>query len=232
MKILGGRGSSSGITLQQAPTQRATIPRNYTPLTQQDADDMAQVQSQYDINTRLAINQYIRADQQANGYSVSQNLNHALENGMTLNANERYIAQRLDAAMHPIGKDTVLVRAAHKDFLEALGVHNYQSMTPAQLNAAIKGATYQEKKYVSAAYDTSKNPFISGAQSGGREVYINIKTPSGTKCVLGNQQQAEVILSRGVVFKATGAHFDGTYAHPRVGGRLPRVVVDVEIIKG
>jgi len=232
---MGGRGSSSGITAAQQAVQQpaspvAPVPRNYVQLTQKDVSDMAQAQSRYDINTRIAINQYIREDQTANGFSVSQNLNHALENGQPLNANEQYIAQRLDAAMHPIGKDTVLIRAAHKDFLEALGVKNYQNMTDAQLNAAVQGVKYQEKKFVSAAYDAKKNPFISGAQSGGREVYINIKTPSGTKCVLGNQKQAEVILGRGVIFKATGAHFDGTYANPRLGGRLPRVVVDVEIV--
>lgn len=228
---MGGRGGSSGIVVQPPTPKAVAAPRVYTLLTQRDADDMAQAQSRYDINTRIAINQYIRADAQANGYSMSQNLNHALENGMALNANEQYVAQKLDAAMHQIGKDTLLVRAAHKDFLEALGVQNYQNMTQAQLDAAVRGVKYQEKKFVSAAYDVSKNPFISGAQSGGREVYINIKAPSDTKVVLGNQAQAEMILSRGTIFKATGAHFDGTYANPRVGGRLPRVVVDVEVVK-
>jgi len=48
--------------------------------------------------------------------------------------------------------------------------------------------------------------------------------------VLGNAKQAEIILSRGTVFRATGAHFDGTTAYPRLGGALPRVVVDIEII--
>lgn len=145
-------------------------------------------------------------------------------------ATETYVAQRLDAAMHDLGKNTMLFRAAHKDFLEALGVQNYQNMTPAQLDAAVKGAEYKEKKFVSTAFDRSKNPFISGAQSGGREVYLNIKAPGGTKCVLGNAKQAEIILSRGTVFRATGAHFDGTTAYPRLGGALPRVVVDIEIV--
>lgn len=237
---MGGRGSNSGMTTATttptpAPTvQRPTmvaVPRNFVPLTQQQVDAMAQAQnSQYDINTRLAINQYICEDVQANGYTMSQNLNHALENGIPLNANENYVYQKLLSAMHDIGKDTVLIRAAHKDFLEALGVKNYQRMTDAQLNAAITGAEYQEKKFVSAAFDPKKNPFISGAQSGGREVYINIKAPSDTKCVLGNAKQSEAILSPGTKFRATGAHFDGTYAYPRLGGQLPRVIVDVEII--
>jgi len=230
---MGGRGSSSGMTSGASLTPQQTIasPRTYVKLTQKEVDDMAQTQSsQYDINTRLAINQYIREDTQANGFTISQNLNHALENDMPLNATEQYVYSHLLSAMHDIGKDTVLVRAAHKDFLEALGVKNYQNMSDAQLNAAITGAVYQEKKFVSAAFDPNKNPFMSGYASGGREVYINIKALSDTKCVLGNVKQSEAILSPGVKFKATGAHFDGTYAYPRAGGRLPRVIIDVEII--
>lgn len=235
---MGGRGSTSHITPTrppQPPLPRQTvsaqpIQRTFVHMTQQDADDMDQTQQRYDINTRLAINQYIREDQQANGFTLSQNMNHKLENDQPLNATETYVAQRLDAAMHDLGKDTILYRAAHKDFLEALGVQNYQNMTSAQLNAAVQGATYRERKYVSTAYDKAKNPFIGGAQSGGREVYINIKAPSNSKCVLGNSKQAEIILSRGTTFRATGAHFDGTFANPRLGGRLPRVVIDVEVI--
>lgn len=243
---MGGRGSGSRIVSTRPPqaqagTQAQTaaptggpVARVYAGpfvhMTQQDADDMAQTQNRYDINTRLAINQYIREDTQSNGFTLSQNMNHKLENGQTLDATETYVAQRLDAAMHDLGKNTMLFRAAHKDFLEALGVQNYQNMTPAQLDAAVKGAEYKEKKFVSTAFDRSKNPFISGAQAGGREVYLNIKAPGGTKCVLGNAKQAEIILSRGTVFRATGAHFDGTTAYPRLGGALPRVVVDIEII--
>lgn len=229
---MGGRGATSHITQQipQPTTSAGPANRTYTRFTQQDADDMAVAQNKYDINTRIALTQYIREDQDANGYTMSQNLNHKLEEGTSLNANETYVAARLDGAMHELGKDTVLYRAAHKDFLEALGVKNYERMTPAQLDAAIKGAEYSEKKFVSTAFDKSKNPFIGGYASGGREVYINIKAPSEARCVLGNQKQAEVILSRGTVFRATGAHFDGTYASPRNGGTLPRVVVDVEIV--
>ena len=242
---MGGRGSGSRIVSTRPPQAQAGAQAQTAPtggpaarvyagpfvhMTQQDADDMAQAQNRYDINTRLAINQYIREDAQSNGFTLSQNMNHKLENGQTLDATETYVAQRLDAAMHDLGKNTMLFRAAHKDFLEALGVQNYQNMTPAQLNAAVKGAEYKEKKFVSTAFDRSKNPFISGAQSGGREVYLNIKAPGGTKCVLGNAKQAEIILSRGTVFRATGAHFDGTTAYPRLGGALPRVVVDIEIV--
>ena len=231
---MGGRGSGSGMTVPYiappAPLQNRQRRIVYTRLTPQEEDDLAdELEQQYDINTRIAINQYIREDAGSNGYTMSQNMNHKLEEGQPLSANEQYVYDHLVAAMHEFGKDTVLVRAAHKDFLEALGVQNYERMTDAQLNAAVQGKSYMERKFVSAAMDPRKNPFISGSASGGREVYINIKTPSSAKCVLGNRAQSEVILAPGVKFRATGAHFDGSYAYPRNGGRLPRVVIDVEI---
>lgn len=226
---MGGRGSKSGV-IQQA-TPRTTIPLSFKQLTQDEADPIFDdMEDQYDINTIQAINQYIRMDQQANGFTMSQNMNHKLENDIPLNANEQYVADHLTNAMHALGQDVVLTRAAHKDFLEALGVSNYQNMSTAQLDAAVKGAEYTEKKFVSAAIDPKKNPFITGPVSGGREVFIHIKTPASTKCVMGNRQQSEVILGRGVKFRATGAHFDGSTAYPRSGGSLPRVIVEVEIV--
>ena len=175
---MGGRGSGSRIVSTRPPqaqtgaqTQTAAPTGGpaarvyagpFVHMTQQDADDMAQAQNRYDINTRLAINQYIREDAQSNGFTLSQNMNHKLENGQTLDATETYVAQRLDSAMHDLGKNTMLYRAAHKDFLEALGVQNYQNMTPAQLDAAVKGAEYKEKKFVSTAFDRSKNRSSAG----------------------------------------------------------------------
>ena len=230
---MGGRGSKSGIPRASAvlagQTQQAA-PVSYDQLTRQEGQQLLQdMLNGYDINTKLAVNQYIRADTMSNGYSMSQNLNHKLENDHALNANEQYVANKLDAAMQPLGKDTTLVRAAHKDFLEAMGVKNYQSMSESQINSQLKGVTYQEKKFVSTAYNAQMNPFIGGSQSGGREVFINIKAPASTKVVAGNTRQAEVILSRGVKYQVESVHFDGTYAYPRTGGRLPRLIVDVKI---
>lgn len=233
---MGKRGASSGFTAQAntpaqtvtaQPAQRAVV---YKQLTGQDEQDVVSASRQYDINTRLAINQYIRQDQQAGGYTMSQNMNHKLENGLPLSANEQYTADRLDAAMHPIGKDIKLVRGAHQDFLQALGVANYAGMTEAQINAKIAGVEYTEKKFVSTAWDAQRNPFMHGPNANGREVYLHIDAPSTTKAVLGNVNQTELILSRSTKYRIKGAHFDGTTAYPRIGGAMPRIVVDIEII--
>lgn len=96
-------------------------PISYTPLNQKDEADLGKVWNGYDINTKLAINQYIRQDQTNNGYGVGQNLNHKLENGQALNANEQYMVNMMDSAMHPLGKNTTLIRAAHQDFFGGAG---------------------------------------------------------------------------------------------------------------
>ena len=211
-----------------AAQQQATI--NFKQLTGQDEQDVISVYNGYDINTKLAIGQYIRQDAQAGGFTMSQNMNHKLENGLTLNANEQYVANKLDAAMHPIGKDIRLVRGAHQDFLQALGINNYANMTEAQINAKITGVEYTEKKFVSTAWDANRNPFMKGPNSNGREVYLNIDAPASTKAVVGNPNQTELVLSRSTKYRVKGAHFDGTTAYPRSGGAMPRIVVDIEII--
>jgi hypothetical protein len=202
----------------------------FKQLAGQDEQDVIALYQGYDINTKMAIGQYVRQDQQSGGYTMSQNMNHKLENDIPLNANEQYVATKLDAAMHPIGKDIVLNRGAHQDFLQALGVQNYASMTESQINTKIAGTEYTEKKFVSTAWDTSRNPFMSGPVSGGREVYLNINAPATTKAVIGNPSQTELVLSRSTKYRIKGAHFDGTTAYPRNGGAKPRIVVDVEII--
>lgn len=219
---MGGRGSSSGIT--------AASSVQFVQLTGQDEQDVVSAYNRYNINTKMAINQYIRQDQQTGGFTMSQNMNHKLENGIALNANEQYVADKLDAAMHPIGKNIKLTRGAHQDFLQTLGVTNYAKMTESQINAVIVGTEYTEKKFVSTAWDASKNPFMAGPVSGGREVYLNINAPASTKAVIGNPSQTELILSRSTKYKIKGAHFDGTMAYPRNGGAMPRIVIDIDVI--
>lgn len=176
-----------------------------------------------------AVKQYISNTDAGNGYSKSQWLNYKNENGLAMNANEKFMDKYLQQGMHDLGKDTVLNRACHADMLEALGVKNYQNMSEAQLNSALKGASFTTKSFTSTSYDIKKNPFISGVQSGGREVYMNIKAKSNTKVLFGAKSQSEIILNKGTNMRITGVRFDGSYATPRGSyGSVKRVVIDVE----
>lgn len=226
---MGGRGTTSTIPKAPAPTKGP----NFTPM----ADSDTQNWPKYDINLKNAVKQYARADEQSSGHSISQDMNHKLENGLPLNANERYIVDQFQRGQHDIGKDTILHRAAHADVLSALGLTgNYAHMTDAQLKAALVGSEYQERKMVSTAYDASKSPFISGPMAGGREVMMEIKTPSGTKVIYGNPQQAEVVLTGNPTFRVVDAKFTTdsngyrVIARPKIGSPAPQVHLTIEIV--
>lgn len=226
---MGGRGSSSASSKISGGGGGGTL--NFHNITQAEIDAIIDEQEEtFTIDQTLAIKQYISAKATSNGYSMSQNLNYALDNGLPLNANEQYMDQQLSSAMHAIGTDINLSRAAHSDILTQLGAGNYQNMTGAQLSQALTGAAFKTKSYSSTSYDVSKNPFISGAQAGGREVIMNIKAAGTTRGIFCNKAQAEVVLDKGTTFKITGARFTGKTVYPRTSMTgMKQVELDIEI---
>lgn len=208
-----GGGTTSFITMNDADAQ-------------QIRDD---VDSKYTPSVRDAIKQYISNTDAGQGYSKSQWLNHKLENGMPLNANEKYMDKYLTQGMHDLGKDAILTRACHQDVIQALGVQDYTKYNETQLNQMLKGASWTSTSYGSASYDVKKNPFITGAPSGGREVFMNIRANSKTQVVFGAKSQAEIVINKGTNFRVVGCHYDGTTAMPRGSYRsMPRLIIDVE----
>lgn len=169
------------------------------------------------------------ANVHGDGYSYSQNLNYKLDNGIPLDVNEKYIDDNLQFGMRDIGANTNLYRACHDDLLKQCGISDYTKLTDAQLQSKLVGTEFKTKSYMSTSYNTKNNPFMTGAQSGGREVYMNVKAHAGTKMVLGAKAQSEVILNKGTNMRITGIRYDGTYATPRGSYRSkPRVIIDVE----
>lgn len=230
----GGRGGrrSAPSHVQQTNAQ----PMNTTPVTfgtfddndaQKLRDDMTDI---YDPDVTDAIKLYISdSNPNGDGYSHSQNLNYKLDNGMALNASEKFIDDNIQAGMHTIGKDSKLVRYCHDDILKACGISDYTKMTDAQLQKALVGTTMQTTSYLSTSYDGKKSPFApNNALGGGREVVMNVNARKNTKMVFGAKKQAEIIINKGTNMKITGVHFDGTTAYPRNSGAKPRVVIDVE----
>ncbi len=169
------------------------------------------------------------ANVHGDGFSYSQNLNYKLDNGKPLDPTEKFINDNLQLGMRSIGKDVTLVRACHDDILKQCGISDYSKLSETQLQKQLIGTTFTTKSYMSSSYNTKNNPFITGAQSGGREVYMNVKVGSSTKVALGAKSQSEVIVNKGTNFRITGIRYDGTRATPRGSfSSKPRVVVDVE----
>ena len=224
----GGRRATTTQTTASAGTM--TGPRLFASYTDQDAQDVRDEEdSRYSPSVLDAIKQYISKATDSSGYSMAQNLNYKLENGLPLNANEKFMVKYLTQGMHDIGKDTVLYRGAHSDLLERLGVSNYQNYSQAQLQQMLVGSTFKTKSFTSASYDKSKNPFYTGPNSGGREIELVIKAPSTTKMVFGAKSQAETILGIGQNFKVTGVSYTGRTASPRNSSSyMPVLQVELE----
>lgn len=229
----GGRRSGGASTGVQVGTGAGggNVPVNVSAFTDADAqqlrDDMEDV---YDPDVTDAIKLYISdSNPNGDGFSHSQNLNYKLDNGMALNATEKFIDDNIQAGMHAIGKDTTLVRYAHDDILQAMGISDYTKMTDAQLQKALVGTTFKTTSYTSTSYDAKKSPFAPNQPlGGGREVVMSIKAGKNTQVVFGAKKQAEMVLNKGTQMKVTGIHFDGSYATPRNKGTRPRVVLEVE----
>lgn len=234
----GNRGGRRQTTPTQ-PTQAQSTPTgrggggtfNFGQFTDQDAQALRdEVDSMYSPSVRDAIKQYISKADTGNGFSMSQNFNHKLENGQKLNANEQFMDKYLQAGMHDIGKDVILYRGAHEDVLQKLGVKNYQNYTEQQLKQMVVGSVFKNKGYTSASYDKSKNPFYTGANAGGREVELVIKAPSNTKMVFGAKSQSEFVLNKDMSFKVTNIRYTGRTATPRLSGSKPVVEIEVEVV--
>lgn len=250
MQFFGGRGSSSGRNgaaaknaqpaaqtqpapqVNTQPVQQSNAPANYTKYT--DADAQA-FRNQYadvfdDPDVSMAHKLYISdSNPNGDGYSHSQNLNYKLDNGLPLNATEKFMDDNLHFAMSPLGKDAKFVRYAHDDILKQFGVNDYTSMSESQLQQALIGKAMKTKSYMSASYDANKSPFAPGAAlGGGREVTLNINSQKSTRAMLGAKKQTETVFDKDTNVAITGIRFDGSYATPRGSSkRKPRVVVDI-----
>ena len=234
----GGRRSGSGASIAQSntPAQKTGMGANagsitYSTFDDNDAqklrDDMEDI---YDPDVTDAIKLYISdSNPNGDGYSHSQNLNYKLDNGMKLNATEKFIDDNIQAGMHSLGKDSNLVRYCHDDILQKCGIKDYTKLTDAQLQSKLIGTKLQTTAYMSTSYDGKKNPFNPSAPAGGgREVLMNVKAGKDTKVVFGAKKQAELVINKGTNLKIVGIHYDGTYATPRGKGSKPRVILDVE----
>lgn len=220
------------VVISPAPATVQNIKRNYQGFTDTDASAVIAANSDAydDPDFNYARKLYVSDATDSSGFSFSQNLNYKLDNGLKLDANEQFMKDMLGNGMRPIGKDTMLFRAAHDDILKQLGIPDYTKLTQAQLQQKLVGTTMQTTSYTSWSYDKSKNPFLPGQPNGGgREVYMVTKAASDTKMFFGAKSQAEVVTNIGTNLKISKVYFDGTYATPRLrSGSVPRIVIELD----
>mgnify|MGYP002860660975 CR=1 FL=1 len=248
-----GRGSSALAGGGGGAMVAGNVAENAQMLTEEQAEALRQqYESGFDDATKKSIQKYISAESMDNkSHSPSQVMNFLISRGEnldTITADEinakynlgitdknvalmRKMNQNIDAAMHNLGVDALLERGAHSGQISQMfGVSDYTSMTPTQLSNAFVGKAFSNTAVWSTSYNTSKNPFLSStsSQSGGREVIYRIKAGKNTQCVFGATNQAEIVLGKGTNFRVTGASFTGKIAHPKSGGSVKQIVLDIE----
>lgn len=250
-----GRGSSALAGGGGGAMMVGNVAENAELLTEEQAEVLRQqYESGFDDATKKSIQKYISADAMDNkSHSPSQVMNFLVSRGVDLNTataeeiNAKYnlgitpknvalmrqMNNNIDAAMHNLGADALLERGAHAGQITQLfgaDVAGYTSMSAADLSKAFVGKAFSNTAVWSTSYNTSKNPFLSSSssQSGGREVIYRIKAGKNTQCVFGATNQAEIVLGKGTKFRVTGASFTGKVAHPKSGGAIKQIVLDIE----
>ena len=252
---IGGRRAQTPSPNQPTPQGPVT----YGTLSDPEAAQLRQQQdSMYNGTVTAAVKMYISgqpgtpaANIDGQGHSLSQSMNHLLEQGVDLNtatpasiqkqfginlsgralASMQYTNNVMTQGAHAIGKDIQLTRAAHDSILKTeFGISNYQSLTESQLKQKLIGGTFTSKAYMSTSYDSSKSPFLNSSSGveGGREVIFRINAGKNTKMLFGNKAQAEIILNKGTNFRIKDVSYTGKVATPRMGGAKKQIVIDLE----
>lgn len=234
----GGGGASmssgnTGVTVISAGggSNVPTAPVNYAPMTDADASQLRKdMDDIYDPDVTAAIKLYISdSNPNGDGYSHSQNLNYKLDNGLPLNATEKYIDDNIQYGMHDIGKDTQLTRYCHDDILKQCGINDYTKLDNSQLQGKLVGMEIETTSYLSTSYNPKKSPFAPGQPLGnGREVVMHVNAGSKTKMVFGARKQSEIVVNKGTKLRITNIQYDGSTAYPRNSGAKPRVELWVE----
>ena len=163
------------------------------------------------------------------GFSPSQDMNYKLDTGKSLTPKEQNMLNGMTEMATPLGHDSILHRGAHADALAQLGVSNWNNWSEAKLKQSLVGAQWDKKSLTSTSYDQKKSPFITGPQSGGREVLFRIHAAGSTKATAVNPQQAEVVLGQNTHWQITDASFTGKWAYPKAGGSYKQIVIDVDV---
>lgn len=179
----GGGSSSSANQLQQNVVDNTIQPHAVATASQANAANNARFKDTdnapyhdlyngrqyyqdqtFDIDTRMALQDYLN-DQPMTGsmYSPSQVLNYKMrENAKNpgsqpLTANEQFMVDSLNEGMHNMGYNVNLIRYDRVDFMQTLGVGNFNNMTESQLKTALIGGRYSDPAFGSYSYNNFKN---------------------------------------------------------------------------
>ena len=198
-----------------------------------------------DIDGQIAIGNYLsQGAEYGSMYSMSQNMNYAMANGMPLTANQQYVRDGLMGAMHNLGYNVYLNRYDHSQMINTLiqqaGLKgDYSNYTAAQLKSALVGASYTENRFLSTSYNDFKNANDPSTFTS-RAVKITYQAKASTQAVMvGNgvdrygrvDRQGEIVLAPNQNFVVKDVRYTGNTARKQgtQSFSLPQVEIVVEV---
>ena len=193
-----GLNTINGATVQTAQSIQQAQNANNAYFKDTDTSDYHDLYNgrQYFANQNLTIDQqiatmnYVDPNPMPNSlYSLSQNMNHKLATGQTMNQTEADTYRYLMQSMHNLGYNTNLQRYDHESFINGLlsrsGIANanYEKMTEKQLQQALVGKSFKDNAILSTSYNNfknapSSNPFTS------RAVKIEYRAKANTQAMM------------------------------------------------
>lgn len=223
--------SVDGAQMRTTPIQALATSRNNANFKDTDSADFHQLYNgrQYyqnqtvSIDGKIAIQNYLSDARESDSlYSMSQNMNYALQTGQKLTANQQYVYNNLQALMHNLGYNLTLTRYDHSDalnyMLKSAGVNSaYDKLTASQLNKVLVGQKIDQRSLVSTSYNDFKNagsnPFTS------RAVKIVYNAKAKTQAFMPGDGHGgnlgEIILSDKNSYKISKVAFDGRKARAK-----------------
>lgn len=205
----GGGGAGGGIPVtpqnfqildaQIAPTQQAAQAANNAAFSATDNAPYHDLYNgrQYFQNQNLTIDQQLATinylsptPENGSMYSMSQNLNSALVSGKPLTANQQFVYDNMQGAMHNLGYNLNLTRYDHSTMVNGLlkqaGINtDYSNLSQGQIKKALVGMQYGENKFISTSYNDFKNaPAASKSTFDTRAVRIEYKAKASTKAMM------------------------------------------------
>lgn len=258
---MGGRGAVSsgtrrgGFQVSQTPpniqpNQQAQQQANAHTFPDTDSRDYHDLQGgrNYFQSQNLTIDQQIATmnylepnPERGSLYSMSQNMNYALASGQKLTANQQYVYNNLQGAMHNLGENLNLTRYDHAGGIDKLlGGRDYSQFTEKQLQQLLVGKTYKENKLVSTSTNDFKNAGASSQTFTSRPIKYTYRTNANVQAYMPGNGPAgalgEMVLAPSGSkdnYKIVGVKFTGQKAR-RKGTQsytLPQLEVIVDVTK-
>ena len=187
-------------------------------------------QQQFDVDARTALSDYLDPNTTPGSlYNASQNMNYAAAHG-TMDAQQQYMYDSINGAMHNLGENLNLTRYDHGGALDQMikditGQNmSHTGLSISALKQMLVGGTYSDNRILSTSYNdfrNSQNPQTFTT----REVKITYQAKASTQALMPGIGSIPLMGSG----MSRGDNFGEMLLGPTMNGHNSYKVVDVRL---